>query len=439
MIYPVIFLIVYVFKLSFQNELVKFAEMEITTTIVDHSEVVNQTQELPQNITDPCRSSKKGMESTSCRVVTVDLQAMDAASMNIPGCTHLIRTTQFQYYPRQSVDGSYESKRATYQNKDCIASLEASHDHVTGTVEKRSGIGFDSKKIFKLESCNAFPSCHIWMEITKNYQNDRMIPELRKNLKNSSLKLFPIMKRETMRNLRQKGIMDNTTVVDFSVKFYYNQDFYKATPEPEKFINEMARLVNLAFNNSKIPVTMKVHCIEFARNLSDIIKARDALRQFRIFKGANYRNVLGGADVAVLLVNQMYPSCGVAQTNALRNGIGINVENKSCAEIEEVVQHELGHTFGCVHDLETQKKENAPDYKYGHGTYVKVNGTSKRTIMSYPRTAKERPINYFSSPNVKYKGKTIGSSIENCARVIRENRFAIAAISDETEPCINNP
>ena len=48
---------------------------------------------------------------------------------------------------------------------------------------------------------------------------------------------------------------------------------------------------------------------------------------------------------------------------------------------------------------------------------------------TYERKIKENNI----------KGKTIGSSIENCARVIRENRFAIAAISDETEPCINNP
>ena len=39
--------------------------------------------------------------------------------------------------------------------------------------------------------------------------------------------------------------------------------------------------------------------------------------------GDNYRNVLGGADVAILLVNQMWPSCGVALTNALRFGFFI--------------------------------------------------------------------------------------------------------------------
>ena len=45
-------------------------------------------------------------------------------------------------------------------------------------------------------------------------------------------------------------------------------------------------------------------------------------------------------------------------------------------------------------------------------------------------------INFYSNPDVKFKGVPTGvKGAANAARVIRENRFAIAAIGDESEEC----
>jgi len=429
MFYPFIFIILNIIKLSTQTELVKFANLKITTSIVNHTEVVNRTQELKQNITNPCKSIK------SCRVVIADLAAMDAASMNVPGCSHLIRTTQFQYYPEQSEDGSYESKTATYQNKNCIASFEASKDHVTGTVEiKSGGNGFGSTKKFVLESCDAYKGCHIWKELKTDCQNDRKIRQVKSRSKSKRPSLPPIMKKTEMQQLRQKGIHDNTTEVEFSVKFYSSLNFTETTPNITEYVNKIKDDVNTAFKNSKIPIRMKVHCIEQAQ-LSDKKDAIEIIRDFRIYKGEDFRTLLGGADAAALLVNQMWPSCGIARTDALRDGIAISVNSKSCIDQEVVVQHELGHSFGCIHDKETDKDLKRVPYEYGYGSYVNVNGEVSRTIMSYPKTVEMLPINYYSSPNIKYKGKITGSLDEDCARIIKENRFAIAAINDEQEKC----
>ena len=61
--------------------------------------------------------------------------------------------------------------------------------------------------------------------------------------------------------------------------------------------------------------------------------------------------------------------------------------------------HELGHNFGCNHDRPHASSSGAFLYSYGY-SYKKQFGT----IMSYVRPN----ITYFSNPNKKYKGHTIG-------------------------------
>ncbi len=87
-----------------------------------------------------------------------------------------------------------------------------------------------------------------------------------------------------------------------------------------------------------------------------------------------------------------------------------------------VLGHELGHTFGCHHDRVQRSKEEGEElYPYGYGSYLFEPYIS---IMSYRRNVNiEKYINYYSSSVAKFQGVITGSASEDCARVIRENRW----------------
>ena len=57
-----------------------------------------------------------------------------------------------------------------------------------------------------------------------------------------------------------------------------------------------------------------------------------------------------------------------------------------------------------------------------------------RSIMAYS-TAGEKRVNYYSSPLIKYQGYATGTSTADNARTLVENRFAVAAIGDESMSC----
>ncbi len=87
-----------------------------------------------------------------------------------------------------------------------------------------------------------------------------------------------------------------------------------------------------------------------------------------------------------------------------------------------VLGHELGHTFGCHHDRVQRSNEEGEElYPYGYGSYLFQPYIS---IMSYRRNINiEKYVNYYSSSVAKFQGVITGSATEDCARVIRENRW----------------
>merc|ERR1719339_543963 len=55
--------------------------------------------------------------------------------------------------------------------------------------------------------------------------------------------------------------------------------------------------------------------------------------------------------------------------------------------------------------------------------------------MAYNKAGHGSKANVYSSPNVQFMGHTTGSELEDNARVIKENRFGMAALGDETGTC----
>jgi hypothetical protein len=77
---------------------------------------------------------------------------------------------------------------------------------------------------------------------------------------------------------------------------------------------------------------------------------------------------------------------------------------------------------------------------YGHGHLIEQGSASRgyRTILAYTTTNHSTRVNYYSNPGVIYSntGTYIRTqAISNNAAVLLENRFKMAAISDESDAC----
>jgi len=102
-------------------------------------------------------------------------------------------------------------------------------------------------------------------------------------------------------------------------------------------------------------------------------------------------------------------------------GSGFSVTNKDYIG-GHTFAHELGHNIGCWHDR-ANSNGAASDYNFGYQNP----GASIRSIQAYgcSNTYCQR-VNMYATPLYTYNGDTIGTTTEDCARTIRENKFSIA-------------
>jgi hypothetical protein len=97
-----------------------------------------------------------------------------------------------------------------------------------------------------------------------------------------------------------------------------------------------------------------------------------------------------------------------------------------------LLSHEWGHNLGCGHET-----GGLPAYSYSHGYVFDVNGSQRRTIMVSSFNP-DRTILYYSSPDIKYQGVTIGIADKyDNARTIRKNAPFVAQYrTSSTQPVI---
>merc|ERR1712002_529259 len=353
----------------------------------------------------PCHSE----DILSCTVVQIHFAALDEQSLSLPrDCTvTFVDSPQEDSFYFESEDGT----EATF--------TRGKSNNLIGNVLYSDG------RDFTLEPCKAFKGCHVWMEEDEtHWVDEESVPETDEERKNAKVK-----NRQATSALIQQGKDDSTTVVTYSVMFYYTPEFAAVTEDIPLFVSQVIAETNQGYINSGIPVRVSSHCIA-AATLHDNPSASAMISEFGNYKPIEeLRNT---ADAAALLVKK-FNSCGIGKLDSFGSGYTITVTQKSCALGYYSFGHELGHNFGCMHDAK-QGPNNY--YSYGLGKHISLgNGNGVRTIMAYSAQGFGTRVNWWSNPDATYQGVATGTAEENNARVIREHRFAFADIGDESSSC----
>ena len=230
---------------------------------------------------------------------------------------------------------------------------------------------------------------------------------------------------------------DNTTMVYISVRFYFTPQFLLNTPDVFGFVAKIVAVTNQGYKNSKVPITIVVHCIE-PLEIAEVYSSLEQITNFVSIKGDHYKDILGSADAATLLVSgENFSSCGTAFTNVALLGFTFSVVTKSCADTNYSFGHEIGHNMGCAHNVED---DNKPSYPYGFG-YFFPSGQGKsgfRSIMAYAAPNYPTRTNYFSNPDVVFPETGTSTGVHgraNNVAVMLKNRFSMAKVGDESTGC----
>ena len=155
---------------------------------------------------------------------------------------------------------------------------------------------------------------------------------------------------------------DTTTVVTYSIMFYYTQALEDATADIDGFIEQVLAETNQGYINSQIPLRASKLCAEKA----NVEENNAVLSNFRIMKDGSTTKLRNTADAAALLIKN-YNWCGMASTFTYNTGNTVSVTKKSCALGYYSFGHEIAHNLGALHDPRVSTNSRFPE---GHGHLI---------------------------------------------------------------------
>jgi len=243
--------------------------------------------------------------------------------------------------------------------------------------------------------------------------------------------------------LKSLGESDTTTVVTYTVMLWYTQEFrnlFATSADMDAFTDLVILETNEAYISGNMPVRIQKHCLKQHPTINeDDTDSSTILSNFA--SSMSTSDLRHSADTAALLVADL-SGCGIAYTHTTGSCYTISVTKKSCATGYYSFGHELGHNFGAKHNVEKYSSSSLSShpYSYGHGYLIKPTGPTKysgyRTILAYFADGHYNRINHYSDPgeicpDCLEADSVLGDDEANNAKVITDNRFAMAACGAE--------
>merc|ERR1712117_506841 len=199
-----------------------------------------------------------------------------------------------------------------------------------------------------LDTC---PGCHVLIEEDRSaFPLDHKVapPEFAEMRSDSAL-------AKKVGDLIKKGKTDKTTMVTYTIKIYYTPEVRKSVKNIATMVENVVAQTNQGYENSKIPVRVKLHCMEE----TNVPEAQmNDLGVFNRYKGGG-NNLRGSADAAALLITHSDQWCGVGympnipedqMTSWPFQQLMSSITVTKCAIGSYTFGHEVSHNFGNDHD-----------------------------------------------------------------------------------------
>ena len=316
---------------------------------------------IPNKISLPehCQCSA----TLTARSATIDPTAVGSPWLSLPGHPHRLHLVN------RLPDNKHAYHYSDPGGSDLLFTYNPDSRGLHGNFRTSTG------RSFTIEHC--FGEAHVWSEIdVESLEHNAGVDTLEGSL-SKYLMPSPLFRR------RQTDMADTTTMVTFSIKFYYTATFAARTPDIDGFVDQVVADINQGYVNSKVALTARQHCKPELASIDDQPSASRLLSQFAAMK-PTWRDVRGSADVAHLLVYD-FDSCGIGFTNTIDIGLTFSATAKVCAASQYSVGHEIAHNIGSLHNREASVGNNNLAYTYGHGHLIAKGSTGQGFRKGNPK------------------------------------------------------
>merc|ERR1712168_602733 len=220
-------------------------------------------------------------------------------------------------------------------------------------------INFYDVGVFLIAPCGLDhdATCHLWIEPKPRDESEDDI-HIKENTQGNDYQLQI-----------EDGKRDDGRVAEISIMFYYTLNVPEeiSTTISELF-NQIVDITNQGFSNSKIPIKVKIHCIEALEIRDAQLLTGNELQIFKAYARKKNRDIYRSADAAALITGDIDGFGGKAYYGFPARS-RLSVTNYDSALTRYTFGHELGHNLGADHNIEVVEEHERIKDNHGYGSF----------------------------------------------------------------------